>query len=102
MDSDDFGETLPSGGVVFAPGETSKLVAVQVTGDLEFEADESFLLELSNPSPALTSVTVASARMPTKESYSFLEFVIVQTRRFTKRVKCLKQFRELWAWGKVA
>jgi Ca2+-binding RTX toxin-like protein len=48
--AEDFvGGALPSGTVVFLPGETSQTVTVQVAGDSQQEAQESFLLELTAP-----------------------------------------------------
>ncbi len=41
-----------SGTLTFAPGETSKSVAVTVNGDATFEPDETFLVRLSGPSNA--------------------------------------------------
>jgi Calx-beta domain len=41
-----------SGTLTFAPGETTKTVAVPVLGDLEHEPDEVFRLRLSSPSGA--------------------------------------------------
>lgn len=41
-----------TGELSFAPGETQKTVSVSVIGDTTPEADESFFLELSNPSQA--------------------------------------------------
>ena len=40
---------LPVQTLTFAPGETSKPVTVNVTGDIDFEANENFTLVLSNP-----------------------------------------------------
>jgi large repetitive protein len=42
--------TPTSGTLTFAPGETSKTITVQVNGDLVREPDESFFVNLSNPS----------------------------------------------------
>ena len=43
----------PAGGtLVFAPGETSKQVVVQMIGDTTIEPDEKFSVNLSNPSGA--------------------------------------------------
>ena len=46
----DYGQT--SGALSFAPGETSKTVAVAVHGDTSFEGDETFSLVLSAPAGA--------------------------------------------------
>jgi len=48
-DATDFvGGVLPSGTVSFAPGETFKLIAVNVQGDTTPEGDETFTVNLSN------------------------------------------------------
>ncbi len=44
----DFGGALPSGVVSFAANETSKTLTINVTGDAELEANESFTVQLSN------------------------------------------------------
>jgi fibronectin-binding autotransporter adhesin len=54
-----------SGTLTFAPGEQSKLVTIQVNGDITYEPDETFLLRLSNPvalqvNTADTVVTIAN------------------------------------------
>ncbi|MCO4294078.1 Ig-like domain-containing protein, partial [Solitalea sp. MAHUQ-68] len=41
-----------SGTLTFAAGELSKLVSIQVNGDLKFESDENFTVNLSNASNA--------------------------------------------------
>ncbi len=41
-----------SGTIIFAPGETSKTIAVAVVGDQLFESNETFTLNLSNPGGA--------------------------------------------------
>ncbi|POZ50708.1 Calx-beta domain-containing protein [Methylovulum psychrotolerans] len=45
--NDDF--ITNSGSVVFKPGETSKVVVINVANDSTFESDEAFIVELSNP-----------------------------------------------------
>jgi Ca2+-binding RTX toxin-like protein len=54
------GSVLPAGMVTFAPGETSKTIAIQVVGDAAVEPNESFIVSLSGPSSGLT-VGTASA-----------------------------------------
>jgi hypothetical protein len=50
VDGSDFsGGELPSGTVSFAAGETSKVLTVNVRGDLNQESDEAFVVTLSNP-----------------------------------------------------
>jgi CSLREA domain-containing protein len=41
--------------IVFTPGETSKTVSVTINGDINFEADEAFTLNLSSPVNATIS-----------------------------------------------
>jgi hypothetical protein len=54
----DFGGTLPTGTVNFAPNETSKTITVNVSGDTAVEPDENFTVTLSNPSgAAITNAT---------------------------------------------
>lgn len=49
-DTNDY--TRNTGVLTFAPFEQSKTIAVQVTGDAQYEADEAFTVELSNPTNA--------------------------------------------------
>ncbi len=37
-----------SGTLTFTPGQTTKTVSVSVSGDVTFEADETFTVDLSN------------------------------------------------------
>ncbi|MCR9206818.1 MAG: Ig-like domain-containing protein [bacterium] len=53
-DEDDFGGTFPSDTVIFADGEATKTIAIDVTGDGDVEADEGFTVTLSNPSSPAT------------------------------------------------
>jgi hypothetical protein len=46
-----------SGSVTFAPGETQKTISVTVNGDTTYETDETFLVNLTNPSNATLSVS---------------------------------------------
>ena len=52
--------TATSGRLVFAPGETSKTVAVPILGDTVFESDETFSLTLSNPANATLGTATAT------------------------------------------
>ena len=50
-DGADFeGGVFPSGTIVFADGETSREININVSGENNFEADEGFTIALSNPS----------------------------------------------------
>ncbi len=70
----DFGGTLPSGQVSFAPSETSKTVTINVSGDTTVEPDESFSVTLSNASggarspplrpTAPSAMTMRRSRLP--------------------------------------
>ncbi len=51
--SDFAGGALPSGVLVFAPGEVGKTVTVNVAGDSIVEPSEAFRVLLSDPSPGL-------------------------------------------------
>ena len=51
--ADFVGGKLPSGVLTFAEGETSKTITVPVLGDLVDEANEAFVVTLSNPSSGL-------------------------------------------------
>src|SRR5439155_671009 len=44
--------TAAGGTLTFAPGQTSKTINVSVKGDTTFEPDETFTVQLSNPSGA--------------------------------------------------
>jgi cellulase/cellobiase CelA1 len=58
-DASDF--TPFSGTLTFAPGETSKTVAVKVAGDARQEANETFQIALSSPTGATLSKATATA-----------------------------------------
>ncbi|HEX6178015.1 MAG TPA: Calx-beta domain-containing protein, partial [Thermoanaerobaculia bacterium] len=50
--------TATSGTLTFAPGVTTQTITVNVTGDVTFEPDETFFLNLSNP----TNATISDAQ----------------------------------------
>jgi ELWxxDGT repeat protein len=58
--TDFVGGLLPSGVVSFAPGETSKVITVNVQGDTTFEPNENFTVTLSNATNGAT-ITTATA-----------------------------------------
>ena len=59
VNATDFGGTIPSGTISFAPNETSKLITVNVTADTSVEPNEVFTVTLSGANNA--TVTTASA-----------------------------------------
>jgi Ca2+-binding RTX toxin-like protein len=59
--SDFTGNTLPSGTVSFAAGQTSQVVTVNVAGDNTNEGDEGFTLTLSAPTGATLGTASAAA-----------------------------------------
>ena len=61
VDAADFGGTLPSGTVVFAPGETSKTITLTLTGDGTPESTEQLTVNLSNPGPNLFIDTASAS-----------------------------------------
>ncbi|WP_024969298.1 ELWxxDGT repeat protein, partial [Microcystis aeruginosa] len=58
--SDFAGSVLPSGTVSFAPGESSKVITVNVQGDTTVEPNENFTVTLSNATNGAT-ITTATA-----------------------------------------
>jgi hypothetical protein len=56
----DFGGTLPSGTLTFAANETSKVITVNVNGDIIQESNETFTVTLSNASNG-ANMTTATA-----------------------------------------
>jgi uncharacterized repeat protein (TIGR01451 family) len=76
-ESRDFGATLPSGWVSLAPGEASQVLVIFVTGDLEFESNESFLVTLSAPSNAVLS-SAGPALGVIQDDDSFFAYSVTQ------------------------
>jgi Ca2+-binding RTX toxin-like protein len=56
-DKTDFGGSLPQGTLYFYAGETSKVVTVNVRGDISLEANEDFAITLSNPTAGASIIT---------------------------------------------
>jgi hypothetical protein len=57
----DFGGTLPSGTLTFAPGQTSETITLQVLGTKTAKSDEGFTVTLSDASSGLTIGTGAAS-----------------------------------------
>ena len=53
--------TAVSGQLVFQPGETSKMISVPLMGDTTLEPDETFQVQLSNPTNATPDSTASIA-----------------------------------------
>ncbi len=60
--SDFVNNTLPSGTLSFAAGETSKTVTLPVSGDLEPEANETFSVVLSNANASAGAAVLATGQ----------------------------------------
>jgi hypothetical protein len=58
--AEDFWGVFPSGTVNFAIGQTSANITVNVRGDTQVEADETFLVTLSNPRNATIATATAA------------------------------------------
>ena len=62
VSTDDFvGESLPSGTVAFADGETTRTITIAVLGDLIVEQDEAFTVTLKDPSSGIVIETNAAS-----------------------------------------
>ncbi len=60
--------TAASGQLVFAPGELSKTLNVQVTGDTTVESDETFRVRLSSPVGGTLGTTTATCTITNDDS----------------------------------
>ena len=67
----DLGGSFPTGTVTFAPGETSQVITVSVSGDTEVENDECFFVELTNPSAGSITNAVALGRIINDDGVRF-------------------------------
>ncbi|PQO25742.1 hypothetical protein C5Y96_23315 [Blastopirellula marina] len=64
VDASDFASgVLPSGTINFAANETTKIITIQVAGDLTVETDEEFVLTLSNPLGASLTNSEATGKI---------------------------------------
>ncbi len=63
-----------SGTLIFAPGETSKTITVNVIGDKKSEPDETFSVRLSDPSNAAIAVTSAAGTILNDEYATTSDF----------------------------
>jgi hypothetical protein len=71
--ADFVGGVLPAGTLNFAPGETSKAVAVNIAGDSTTETDERFQISLSAPSPGVVlAVTTTATAVILNDDYGGL------------------------------
>lgn len=64
-DANDFGGSFPSGTVTFEPGEMTKIITINVSGDTSLESDEGFAVTLSNSStgsPIVRAVAFGTIR----------------------------------------
>ncbi len=56
----DFGGYLPTGTLYFYAGETSKVVTVNVSGDISLESNEEFAVTLSNPTAGASIISATA------------------------------------------
>ena len=68
----DFAGTLPSGQISFAPGETSKTLTVNVSGDALPEEDEGFTVTLSSNSGAQITMGPANGTIRNDDQPTFV------------------------------
>ncbi|WP_019499802.1 DUF4347 domain-containing protein [Pseudanabaena sp. PCC 6802] len=74
----DFGTVLPTGTVSFTAGQTSKVVTVNVKGDIARESDEDFTVTISNPT-AGTTITTPTAKGTIRNDDNAPTFAIAAT-----------------------
>jgi hypothetical protein len=66
-DAADFGGTLPSGTVNFAAGQPFEFLMINVSGDVDVEATEEFVVTLSNPVGAPIATATAAGTIVTDD-----------------------------------
>ncbi|WP_301337667.1 ELWxxDGT repeat protein, partial [Microcystis aeruginosa] len=74
--ADFVGGLLPSGTVSFAPGETSKVITVNVQGDTTVEPNENFTVTLSNPTNGATLGTPSTATVTIVDDDGSVPFLV--------------------------
>jgi hypothetical protein len=78
--ADFVGNTLPSGTVTFAEGETSKTLTIAVQGDTDVEPDEGFTVTLSNPTNGGFIVGTATGTIQNDDaSIPLAKFLIINS-----------------------
>ena len=75
-DASDFGGTLPSGTVNFSATETSKIITISVSGDMEIENDETFTVTLSNAIDAGVFRATADGTIQNDDHIYFLPMLL--------------------------
>jgi subtilisin family serine protease len=76
-----------SGTLSFAPGETSKTIAVTIFGDTRFEADETFFLNLSNAVGAVITKPAVQGTILNDDAAPKLSVADVKVREFNSGSK---------------
>ena len=76
----DFGGALPTGTLSFVADETSKLLTINVSGDVTGEADESFTVTLSSPSVGSAVTTATAAGTIQNDDAPSAEPMVVEVR----------------------
>jgi len=79
-----------SGQVVFAPGQTSRTIAVRVIGDRVFEPDETFTVRLMDPKKAMLAAAFATGTITNDDPQS--------PSAGTRRATAKPSIRELRSW----
>lgn len=80
--ADDFGGEFPSGVVTFEAGQDTVDLMIEVTGDNDIEADESFSVVLSNPTGDMAIGTQSVSVLIENDDYSAFSFSIVEASNF--------------------
>ncbi len=76
-DAADFNGSFPSGVLTFAPGQTSGMVTLTISGDTTVEFDEGAVLTLSNPSAELALGTASALGIILNDDMSIVSIAAV-------------------------